>query len=159
MNMAISDNLFLAILSMDSYNRGYNAAIKLSGSEIGAATIGIADNSSAAQAASFFAQAYTWNGKTVISYRGTDQPGIDLLKGYWTGGGDILDAEAVMAIQFYESVAAQASSGDRRAIQSVRRCTRPRGARTRISQHAKPESASIFRRGLRRRRQFARSFT
>jgi hypothetical protein len=29
MNMAISDNLFLAILSMDAYNRDYFAAVKV----------------------------------------------------------------------------------------------------------------------------------
>jgi hypothetical protein len=79
--MAISDDLFRAILSMDAYNRGYNAGIGNStvglggeGTQIGFATVG--KNSSVLGAgtditASFFAQSYTWAGKTVISYRGT----------------------------------------------------------------------------------------
>jgi hypothetical protein len=74
--MAISDDLFLAILAMDAYNRGYNAGLKVTGAEIGNALIGLEKGDAEAQAASFFAQAYTWNGegngRTVISYRGTD---------------------------------------------------------------------------------------
>ena len=87
---------------MDSYNRGYNAALGdpvtgLPGSSIGNATIGL---SRADVNASFFAQTYTWNGQTVISYRGTDQPSTDALKGFWTGGGDILDRQAELAADF-----------------------------------------------------------
>jgi hypothetical protein len=79
--MAISDDLFRAILAMDAYNRGYNAGIKsegagpregLTGTQIGLATVGLRANATTDEAASFFAQAYTWNGKTVISYRGTE---------------------------------------------------------------------------------------
>jgi hypothetical protein len=73
--MAISPDLFLAILSMDAYNRGYNPGLVLDPNvnQIGNAILGIADNSAQAQAAGFFAQAYTLsNGQTVISYRGTD---------------------------------------------------------------------------------------
>jgi hypothetical protein len=77
--MAISDDLFRAILAMDAYNRGYNSGIGPIngglggvGSQIGLATVTRQDGEAAAQAASFFAQAYTWNGKTVIAYRGTE---------------------------------------------------------------------------------------
>ncbi|WP_428541755.1 hypothetical protein [Profundibacter sp.] len=87
--MTISKDLFLAILSMDSYNRGYGTGIELSDAvdtKIGAAKIGkrIQDVSdtfgSEAQAAGFYAIAYDVDGsgpsglagKTVISYRGTD---------------------------------------------------------------------------------------
>ena len=75
-------DLFRAILAMDAYNRGYNAGIGApnlglggSGTRIGLAIVG--DNSSVLgagrdQAASFFAQAYTLGGQTVISYRGMD---------------------------------------------------------------------------------------
>jgi hypothetical protein len=38
--MAMSSELMYAILAMDSYNRGYNPGILLSGSNIGTATIG-----------------------------------------------------------------------------------------------------------------------
>jgi len=71
--MAISNDLFMAILAMDAYNRGYNAGINLDPTvlQIGNATIRTDDLPVGSQAASFFAQAYTWNGQTVISYRGT----------------------------------------------------------------------------------------
>lgn len=88
--MTISKDLFLAILSMDSYNRGYGAGIELSDAvdtKIGSANISkrIQDVSDTfgteAQAAGFYAVAYDVGadgpaglaGKTVISYRGTHQ--------------------------------------------------------------------------------------
>lgn len=77
--MAISNDLFLAILAMDAYNRGYGAGMGdpntgLPGTQIGNATIRFdIDLPAGAQPASFYAQSYTWNGQTVISYRGTDQ--------------------------------------------------------------------------------------
>jgi len=79
--MAISNDLFMAILAMDSYNRGYNSGIAaLTGTSIGNATIGadssiLTDsngNDGVDEAVSFYAQSYTWNGQTVIAYRGTD---------------------------------------------------------------------------------------
>jgi hypothetical protein len=82
--MTISRDLFLSILSMDSYNRGYNTGITGLGgvgSQIGTATI--SQQSATADgtpevAASFYAAAYTIGsgvtgiaaGTTVISYRG-----------------------------------------------------------------------------------------
>jgi hypothetical protein len=80
------DNLFLSILAMDAYNRGYDAGIKspsagedegLSGNLLGNAILRQDALPSGFKAASFYAQSYTWNGKTVISYRGTDDPGKD----------------------------------------------------------------------------------
>jgi hypothetical protein len=80
--VAISPDLFRAILAMDAYNRGYNPGIAGLGGEntgIGLATVrkdssilGQTGGTFNDQAASFFAQAYSWNGKTVIAYRGTD---------------------------------------------------------------------------------------
>ena len=91
--MTISKDLFLAILSMDAYNRGYNegiAGLGGLGTQIGSATI-ITDSETtnstkdAAQAASFYAVAYDvdgadidgLDGTTVISYRGTDEIGSE----------------------------------------------------------------------------------
>lgn len=95
--MSISRELFLAILSMDAYNRGYGAGIADGGKEdadglgesgqIGAAVITkkLDDVSSSfldeAQSSGFYALAYTVGegvegiapGTTVISYRGTDK--------------------------------------------------------------------------------------
>lgn len=82
----MNNALMNAILSMDAYNRGYNAAIPLTGNTIGEATI-VMDSSVLLDTnlqrldipASFYAVAYqmpndeTWGGKTIISYRGTDQ--------------------------------------------------------------------------------------
>jgi len=84
--MAISKDLFLAILSMDAYNRGYNegiAGLGGAGAKVGNATIKDVDLPTGAQAASFYAVAYDVDGAdidgldstTVISYRGTDQIG------------------------------------------------------------------------------------
>ncbi|AXX98822.1 hypothetical protein [Profundibacter amoris] len=68
--MTISKDLFLAILSMDSYNRGYGAGIELSDAvdtQIGGAKISktseqIAEMSAEAQAAGFYAIAYDVDG-------------------------------------------------------------------------------------------------
>src|SRR5215217_8802947 len=76
--MPISNELFLSILAMDAYNCGYNATVGealtgLPGNQIGNATIRRDINlPEGSQSASFYAQAYTWNGRTIISYRGTD---------------------------------------------------------------------------------------
>ena len=76
--MPISKDLFLAILSLDSYNRGYGEGIKGLGglgSKIGNATVtdesDIADGSEGVNAG-FYAVAYDTEYGTVISYRGTD---------------------------------------------------------------------------------------
>jgi hypothetical protein len=83
-------DLFLAILAMDSYNRGYGKGVVVAGAsdgvdngeidrKIGNATIILQDTSEAALAASFFAIAYDVSGAgidgltgTVIAYRGSD---------------------------------------------------------------------------------------
>jgi hypothetical protein len=38
--MTISDDLFRAILAMDSYDRGYGARLVVTGTQIGSATVG-----------------------------------------------------------------------------------------------------------------------
>ncbi len=88
--MQITEELFLAILSMDAYNRGYGAGIEdgipgvdgeldglgEAGHRIGDATVKDVDLPSGSEAAGFYAVAYEWNGQTVISYRGTDNYGV-----------------------------------------------------------------------------------
>jgi hypothetical protein len=106
--MAISNDLFLAILSMDAYNRGYDegiAGLGTVGSQIGAATFSMQDASTNARDVSFYAAAYTLaDGSKVISYRGTDSLGSDALYGYPTGGGVFDNAQATLAAQFYQTV-------------------------------------------------------
>jgi hypothetical protein len=74
--MPISNDLFTAILAMDSYNRGYNRGLDVTGNSIGTATLGLQSDTAGGSAgvnASFFAQAYTLaGGQKIISYRGTD---------------------------------------------------------------------------------------
>jgi hypothetical protein len=79
-------DLFFAILSMDSYNRGYGRSIKFSpdesaaprsetGARIGSATVFDSKGDLAAIAAGFYAIAYQLGGvggETVIAYRGSD---------------------------------------------------------------------------------------
>ena len=118
--MPISQSLMLSLLAMDSYNRGYLPGLDLvalgaSSTSLGNATItadstaniGLAQTS----AAGFYAASYTWNGKTVISYRGTDNPtalagptgASDILSG-WVSGVGIPGSQVYLAEQFYNSV-------------------------------------------------------
>jgi hypothetical protein len=112
--MAVSNDLMLALLSMDSYNRGYGAGINLTGNQLGNATLKATPTNvdvSAWEAVGFFAQSYTWNGKTVISYRGTNVDSIstaaaDIFNGWVTGLG-FPATQAYYAEQFYAAVTGQ----------------------------------------------------
>ena len=119
--MPVSGTLMLALLAMDSYNRGYLPGLDLaaagaSPTDIGSATLRTDVLPSGSQAAGFFAQAYTISGgalagKTVISYRGTDNPtplagptgASDILSG-WVSGVGIPGSQVYLAEQFYNSV-------------------------------------------------------
>jgi hypothetical protein len=91
--MSISKDLFMSILSMDAYNRGYGAGIDpdgdgnglgVEGRSIGNATILDIDLPTTSQNEGFYAVAYTLeeavgegtdqiaDGTTIISYRGTE---------------------------------------------------------------------------------------
>jgi hypothetical protein len=92
--MTTSADVFLAVLALDSYNRGSDVGMSLPTTvEIGNSTIKINsdDNLPGAKATGFFAQAYEWNGKTVISYRGTTFDGgpdaSDVIYGWTLSGG------------------------------------------------------------------------
>lgn len=120
--MAISKDLFLAILSMDAYNRGYGEGISGlggKGTKIGSTTIGddANDAEGVAEAAGFYAVSYDTPDGIVISYRGTDGPG-----GKWADFQVIthiagIPEQARLAAQFYHSV--KAASGN--VLPSARR--------------------------------------
>ena len=108
--MTISDDLFRAILAMDAYNRGDSPGIiGLGGvtTQIGNATISRQSDTTAGSPemnASFSATAYTWNNHQIISYRGTDSLGIDLLTGGLAAIGAPGLSQPKLAAQFYQSV-------------------------------------------------------
>ena len=79
--------VFLSLLALDAYNRGYGQTLVLNGGDttsgvnelnrlIGSARVAAQDITDEAQAAGFYAIAYDWNGETVISYRGTNFPDL-----------------------------------------------------------------------------------
>jgi hypothetical protein len=72
----MNTDVMRAILAMDSYNRGYGQGVNgLSDTgALGQANlITIPDDKKTGWvAAGFYASAYNWNGRTVISYRGTN---------------------------------------------------------------------------------------
>jgi hypothetical protein len=77
--------VFLSLLGLDSYNRGYDQNVLLNkgdsitgqdeaGRTIGSATIADVPLPAGSINAGFYAIAYEWNGETIISYRGTNFP-------------------------------------------------------------------------------------
>ena len=114
--MAISEELFLAILSMDSYTRGDGAGITLTANSIGNAVIVPVNDADVRKGDwgtyGFAATAYRMSGSGVdgiasgellISYRGTDDL-PDLLYGWTLGAGYAPAAQGELAIRFYEAV-------------------------------------------------------
>ena len=85
--MSISKELFLAILSMDAYNQGYDRGFEHGSMKIGPAERGSDEKLPAgAQSASFYALASEVGsgvdglgaGSKAIAYRGTDTPPLAL---------------------------------------------------------------------------------
>jgi hypothetical protein len=120
--MTTSKDLLLAILAMDSYNRGYDEGISGLGglnSTIGSATL--KQQSDTAQgtpgvASGFYAAAYTIgtgvdgiaSGTTIISYRGTSTNStgatlLDAATGWPIGAGVYGATQAQQAIDFYNA--------------------------------------------------------
>lgn len=115
--------VFLSILAMDSYNRGYGAGLRglpvaANVTRLGNATIrtdSTIELGSAAQSAGFYAIAYDWthDGKTerVVMYRGSDtfltpdetNGGPDTYNGWGVGMGSPYGPQARMAMQFYNA--------------------------------------------------------
>lgn len=108
-------DLMLSILALDSYNRGYNKRLTLSGNQLGTAvSIRQSDtrNGSVAVNAGFYAAAYDWNGETVISYRGTDEFVPDMLYGYGLGIGFASVPQGDLALAFYSAATGGAKAFD-----------------------------------------------
>lgn len=129
--MTISKDLFLEILSMDSYNRGYDSGVGDGigptdangndadglgriGAHIGTAVVTSDANSTTDQAAGFYAVAYdsTTYG-TIISYRGTDNLAVfgddasDIYTGWVLSAGELTD-QSDLALKFFASAVNQA---------------------------------------------------
>jgi len=110
----MTKDLLLAILSMDTYNRGYGPGITgLSddlGTQIGTATISNRTSSLANSpevAAGFYAVAYDTEYGKVIAYRGTDS-GLELPLVDWpiAFNDDYDEAQVHLANRFYNDVSA-----------------------------------------------------
>ena len=105
--MTVADTLFTRILAMDSYFLGDDLPESLnwgSGSIGNAVFLGEGYLPTDAAAEGFYAAAYSINGVTVISYRGTDTRGelaltdLPIMDGQWQ------DDSVALAMAFYASV-------------------------------------------------------
>jgi hypothetical protein len=85
--MAVHSDIIYAILSLDSYNRGYDAGIIFEGSDIGGYTIGQSSTDLLGLLPSsnvgFYAQVYTYGTEKIISFRGTDNILQDSVEGWF----------------------------------------------------------------------------
>jgi len=120
--------LMTAILSMDAYNEGYGLnngpgpTVILPGmgangtvTQIGSAVIdqnGILSDA----ATGFYGITYTWNGQTIIDFRGTDNPSPSLttlgdILGGWVTGAGIIGGQALDAETLYQEVTGQSIFG------------------------------------------------
>lgn len=119
-----TSDLFKAILSMDSYNRGYGSSLDFniydengnivipsdaSGTMLGSVEILASSSTILADsdlAIGFYALAYQLPDDSVtISYRGTDGPPLDAENGFGVGAGLVWTAQSEMAFDFYTAVA------------------------------------------------------
>jgi Lipase (class 3) len=120
----VNRDVFLSILAMDSYNRGYGPGVKSLSVEanvtkLGNATIktdSVIELGSNAQSAGFYAIAYNWShdgiDETVVSFRGTDFTTgnsiyLDVANGWSSFTGIGTDSQFSLARQFYNSVSGQ----------------------------------------------------
>jgi Lipase (class 3) len=116
-------DLFLSILAMDSYNRGYGAGISdsvdndqnglglgVASARIGGATLGQDISTQAAKEAGFYAVTYTLGSETIISYRGTNFNAgaaiADIVNGWAIAAGDFRASQFTLSTQFLSAVEA-----------------------------------------------------
>jgi hypothetical protein len=116
--MAISKELMLALLALDSYNRGYGQGITGlgdAGAKIGNATMLNVPIPSGSQATGFYASAYTLDkavgdmpaGTKIISYRDTESDG-DYTRGWSISPGLASNyTQADEALAFYKAIIGQ----------------------------------------------------
>lgn len=119
----MDEELFAAILAMDSYNRGYGAGLVLdqdvpltAPQKLGSATIipTSPENQDGWRGAGFFASQYLLaNGQKVISFRGTNTDSFlggtwpDIINGWAAGGGEVVAQQEVLAETFFNTVRGQ----------------------------------------------------
>jgi len=127
----MNNDLFKAILAMDSYYRGYDAGIDITGNKIGNATIKTTTNSNGETINldsqiledengnrldddfGFYALTYDLgDGEYVIAHRGTDYPGNDTtipkdIANGWPMGGGFATPQGILAIGYYNAVVDQ----------------------------------------------------
>lgn len=108
--MSIATDIDYSVLSLDSYNRGYNPGITGLGgigATVGQRTLVMESNTDPASpevAATFYAAVYeAGDGSIVISFRGTDDPWADARTGWPTGAG-LIGSQAELAAEFYYKV-------------------------------------------------------
>jgi hypothetical protein len=131
--MTLNRDLFLAILSMDSYNRGYGFGVgRLSETgSLGRAILlaATSEQQQGWQSAGFYALAYDMtgmadggqfaDGERVISYRGSDEGRAqDIIYGYGTALGWPLSEQGNLAIAFARAVAGDDCPGKRHRFHS-----------------------------------------
>jgi hypothetical protein len=99
----MNQDVMLAILAMDVYNQRSNASVKGVGQTIGSASL--REDYLEDASASFYAASYSWNGKTIISYRGTDDSSWSGDIPNWaTGLGQPYTEQTWLAASFYREV-------------------------------------------------------
>ncbi|MDR6189629.1 hypothetical protein QE372_001897 [Agrobacterium pusense] len=113
-----TDDLFVAILAMDAYNRGVSPGLAVVGDRIGSATI-LNDTRTLSgstieqyERAGVYGIAYDTGSEKIISYRGTDQlisapwsdSGSDIWNSYGMALGHPFTAAARLATEFYQAI-------------------------------------------------------
>jgi Ca2+-binding RTX toxin-like protein len=102
------DQILYALLSLDSYHRGYNRGIELEAGSKFFNNLEFFEQRSTEEI-SFYASAYKYTsgdneGKIIISYRGTDDMLIDPFTGWTIGAGITIGNQAPVAIDFFEKI-------------------------------------------------------